>query len=230
MPKIRWEQIEMTVPKNRWLLACFDLDGTLVPGTSTCQYLAGKLGHLEHLTKLEAQYSRGEISNAVVADGDGPFYAGQSIEAIERHLDGIPVIAGVAQGVTTLANLGIDSLICTVTWRFAAQILAARYGFIGASGTEMQLDEHGVLTGRVAKYFEEFDKLAFVRTYCAERQIPLSGVFAVGDARSDIPLFGAVGFSVALNATSVAQAAASVAVETNDLNEVLAVIPGLLVS
>jgi phosphoserine phosphatase len=220
----------MPIQKSKWLLACFDLDGTLVPGTSTCQHLAGKLGHLEYLAKLEAQYSRGEISNAAVADGDGPFYAGHSLDTIKRHLDSIPIITGVAPVVTTLANLGIESLICTVTWRFAAQIVATRYGFVDASGTEMLLDEQGVLTGRVAKYFDEFDKLAFVRSYCAERQIPLARVFAVGDARSDIPLFGSVGFSVALNATAAARTAASVAMQTTDLNDVLTVIPGLLSS
>jgi phosphoserine phosphatase len=50
----------------------------------------------------------------------------------------------------------------------------------------------------------------------------------VGDSRSDIPLFGAVGFSVALNATVTATAAASVAIQTNDLNDVLKLVPRLL--
>jgi phosphoserine phosphatase len=197
----------MSASKSEWLLACFDLDGTLVPGTTTCKHLAEKLGHLEHMTQLESQYSSATISS---------------------HLDSIPVINGISAVVTTLAGLGIDSLICTVTWRFAAKIMATRYGFVGASGNEMRLDKHGALSGRVAKYFDEFDKRAFVRSYCAERQIPMSRVFAVGDSRSDIPLFGTVGFSVALNATTTAAAAASVAIQTNDLSDVLKLIPGLL--
>jgi phosphoserine phosphatase len=215
--------------KTEWMLACFDLDGTLVPGTSTCQHLAAKLGHLEHMTQLESQYSSGKISNDEVADTDATHYAGQSIDTIKSHLDTIPVIDGVSTVVATLASLGIDSLICTVTWRFAAQILATRYGFVGASGVEMRLDKQGVLSGRVSKYFDEFDKRAFVRSYCADRQIPMSRVFAVGDSRSDIPLFGAVGFSVALNATPTATAAASAAIQTNDLTDVLKLVPGLLV-
>jgi phosphoserine phosphatase len=55
----------------------------------------------------------------------------------------------------------------------------------------------------------------------------MSQVVAVGDARSDIPLFGAVGFSVALNATPVAQAAASISLRSDRLPDVLAVIPRL---
>jgi phosphoserine phosphatase len=218
----------MPAHKTEWMLACFDLDGTLVPGTSTCQHLAAKLGHLEHMTQLELAYSSGKISNDEVAELLVPYYAGLSLETIKSHLESLPIINSVSTVVKTLAGLGIDSLICTVSWRFAAQILAARYGFVGATGVEMRVDRQGVIGRRVTKNFDEFDKRAFVRSYCADRQIPMSRVFAVGDSRSDIPLFGAVGFSVALNATPTAIAAASVAIQTDDLTDVLKLVPGLL--
>ena len=219
---------KMPTKHSQWRLACFDLDGTLVFGTTMCLHLAAKLGHLEWLRKLELQYAAGEISNAQVADGDAPYYAGQSLEAIASHLASIPIINGIEPAIATLRGLGIDSLICTVTWNFAARMIASRYGFVGASGVEMQVDEKGVLTGRVAKYFDEYDKLEFVKSYSEARGIPMSRVFAVGDSRSDIPLFGAVGFSVAINATAAAKAVASVAIETDDLTDVLRVVPGLM--
>jgi phosphoserine phosphatase len=197
-------------------------------GTSVCLHLADKLGHHDYLKDLEAQYTRGEIPNAQVADALGPYYAGVSIDAIEAHLTDVPIIKGVPSAVATLADKGIESLICTVTWRFVAQMLAKRYGFVDATGCEMLVDEKGLLTGHVSKQFDEFDKLAFVNRYCAERQIPLSQVFAVGDSRSDLPLFGAVGFSVALNATEAAKAAASIAIESDDLSDVLGAVPGLM--
>jgi len=218
---------KMSSRKRQWRLACFDLDGTLVYGTSTCLHLAKKLGHLEHLRHLEARYASGEVSNSEVADGDGPYYAGLSVELISAHLEDIPIVKGVSAVVAKLNTLGIESLICTVTWRFAARIFATRYGFVDASGVEMHVDEMGALTGRVSKYFDEFDKLEFVKAHCADRRIPLSQVFAVGDSRSDIPLFGAVGFSVALNASPAAKAAASVAIESDNLNDVLYLVPGL---
>jgi phosphoserine phosphatase len=211
-----------------WRLACFDLDGTLVMGTSVCLHLADKLGHFEYLKELEAQYVRGEIPNAQVADELAPYYEGLSLDAIEAHLADIPFIKGVSYALATLKDKGIESLICTVSWRFVAQMLAKRYGFVDATGCELPVDHNGMLTGRVSKQFDEFDKLEFVKRYCAERRIPLSQVFAVGDSRSDIPLFGAVGFSVALNATELAKSAASVAIESDDLSEVLEVVPGLM--
>jgi phosphoserine phosphatase len=219
----------MHSPNSPWRLACFDLDGTLVMGTSVCLHLAEKLGHLDQLAQLEARYSSGEISNALVADELGPYYAGLSLDAIEAHLSNVPIIKGVPSVLNTLADKGIESLICTVSWRFVAQMLAKRYGFVDATGCEMPIDEKGLLTGQVSKHFDEFDKLEFVKAYCAGKKIPLSQVFAVGDSRSDLPLFGAVGFSVALNATGAAKAAASVAIETDDLCDVLQLLPGLTI-
>lgn len=217
----------MHSPKVSWRLGCFDLDGTLVMGTSVCLHLAEKLGHLDQLAQLESRYTSGEVSNSLVADGLGPYYAGLGLEEIEAHLSDVPMIKGVPSVLAKLAGQGIESLICTVSWRFVARMLAKRYGFADATGCEMHVNEHGLLTGQVSKHFDEFDKAEFVKAYCAERQIPLSRVFAVGDSRSDLPLFGAVGFSVALNATAAAKAAASVAIETDDLVDVLHTIPGL---
>jgi hypothetical protein len=50
---------------------------------------------------------------------------------------------------------------------------------------------------------------------------------AIGDRRSDIPLFGQIGCAVALNATLQAKAAASLSVDTNWLPEILLVVPDL---
>ena len=113
-----------------------------------------------------------------------------------------------------------------MTWRFAAEVLRERYGFVAASGTELGEEPEGVLSGRVSLYFDEHDKRRFVEDWCAARDLRLERCLAVGDSRSDIPLFEAVGFSIALNATPAARAAATVALDTEDLRDVLTLIPG----
>lgn len=77
----------------------------------------------------------------------------------------------------------------------------------------------------VKRHFDEWDKLAFVRSHCEANHIELSQCIAVGDSLSDVPLFQAVGFSVALNATAQAQEAATVALDTDSLTDVLEIIP-----
>jgi phosphoserine phosphatase len=74
-------------------------------------------------------------------------------------------------------------------------------------------------------HFDERNKVEFVAAYCKANDIDLAECIAVGDSRSDILLFEAVGFSIALNATPQAREAASVALDTEDLIDVLDLIP-----
>jgi phosphoserine phosphatase len=208
-----------------WRLACFDLDGTLVQHTSISQFLADHLDHRDELIALEEAYANGEIANTDVAVRSAEAFAGHTLEWVAGVLDGLPCIDGIDATLAALRARGIQSLISTVTWRFAAEVLRARHAFAAASGTEMPHDDAGVLSGRVGRFFDEHDKRQFVEEYCAERGIPIERCIAIGDSRSDIPLFGAVGFSIALNATSAARAAASVAIDTDDLTDILALIP-----
>ncbi len=177
---------------------------------------------------MERRYDAGTLSNRDFADAEARFYAGRSLTEVERLLDDVPLLAGIGETVRRLNALGVECVICTVAWQFAAQVLAQRCGFAAASGVTMQTNANGLLTGEVARHFEEEDKVEFARSLCRERNIDLSNVFAVGDARSDLPLFAAVGFSVALNATAQARAAASIALDDSHLNSVLAHVPGLL--
>ena len=215
----------MSQSVERWRLACFDLDGTLVHSTIMCLHLSKSLGHEQVLTSLEDRYARGELSNAEVAEADAQYYAGLSLAQVEDKLADIPLIDGLAQTIETLRSRGIPSIICTVTWKFAAEIVAKRYGFVEASGREMSLTNTGLLSGKVSKHFDEYSKLNFVREYCAAHGISMNSAFAVGDSRSDIPLFGAVGFSVALNATPLAKQAATCSLETAWLPNVLTLLP-----
>lgn len=174
---------------------------------------------------LERRYATGEISNSIVADEQARVYRGMPLLQMVAALNDIACIGGIDATLVALRERGIASLLGTVTWSFAAEEFRRRHGFTAVSGTEIALDPDGVLTGEVKRHFDEWDKLDFVRGYCEASAIDLSECIAVGDSRSDIPLFEAVGFSVALNATPQARAAASVAIETEDLIDVLDVIP-----
>ena len=52
------------------------------------------------------------------------------------------------------SEAGVHVLLATITWRFAAELLRERYGFVAASGTELQ-NIDGVLGGNVTRYFDE---------------------------------------------------------------------------
>lgn len=115
-------------------------------------------------------------------------------------------------------------VVATVTWKFAAEFVQHKYGFDAVSGCEMEEDENGTLEGAVKKHFEAEEKVEFLHSFCLSRGIDLQECVAVGDSRSDIPLFGKVGLEIALNATADAEAATHVAVRTADLRDIIPII------
>jgi phosphoserine phosphatase len=201
----------------------FDLDGTLLRGTTVSLLLAEWLGRRTEIAELEEAFHAGEISNSVVADATAGWLAGQSTADVRRVLADGPWIDGMAETFTALREAGSSLLLGTITWSFAAEMLRERHGFAAVSGTVLRV-ESGVLSGTVGRYFDEHDKARFVEEWCAEHGHSMSQVAAVGDSRSDVPLFRRAGLSIALNATPDARAAATHRLETDDLRDVLALL------
>ena len=83
------------------------------------------------------------------------------------------------------------------------------------------IDSVDAFSSVIKSNFEDFDKPLFVRAYAERFGFSLSQCVAVGDSRSDIPLFKEVGLSVALNATEQARAEADLSLSTNDLTLIL---------
>ena len=219
-------RFSLRAESSPWRVFSFDLDGTLAR-RATSLHMADRLGHGDLIRDLEDQYERGSLSAQAFAEAEARFYAGLSMTRISELLADLPFIDGIAETLQALRERNVHAIIGTGAWRFAAQIVGDRFGVSEVSGVEMRVQEAGTLSGHIEKHFDEIDKVAFVRTYCSRHGVAMSQVVAVGDARSDIPLFGAVGFSVALNATPAAQAAASISLQSDRLPDVLSVIPHL---
>ncbi len=107
---------EAICSSRRWRLACFDLDGTLVRGTSVSQYLADQLGQSEQMAELERRYASGAISNSVVAEEQAHSYGGIPLEDIVSKLAEIPCIGEIDATILGLRERGIESILGTVTW------------------------------------------------------------------------------------------------------------------
>jgi phosphoserine phosphatase len=201
----------------------FDLDGTLLRGTTVSLLLAQWLGREGEITELERAFHAHAISNSVVADTSAGWLAGKSVAEAWRVLEDGPWIDGMAETFQVLAGAQVSLLLGTITWSFAAEMLRESYGFAAASGTEMRVVD-GVLSGTVSRYFDEHDKARFVEDWCAQHGYSMSQVAAIGDSRSDVPLFDRAGLSIALNATSDARAVATHVLDTENLRDVLALL------
>lgn len=201
-------------------VVAIDLDGTLLPGTSVLQLLASELGARSLVDSLERSFSAGTIGNDRVADLTAAVFRGARPRQLERVLAAANWLPGISDAVERLAQTGCRTVLATVTWSFAAEIVASRFGFHGWCGTPMNV-VRGRLTGRVESYFRPADKAAYALEEC--RLLGLSGrhLIAIGDSRSDLELFRVSGLSIAINATPDAISAADVSMAVGDLREVV---------
>jgi phosphoserine phosphatase len=211
--------------RARFPVVFFDLDGTLLRGTTVSMLTAAWLGKRGALDELERSYAAGAISNAAVADASAPWFEGHAVAEVTRALDPGPWIDGIGETVADLHAAGVHVALATVTWRAAAQSVAARFGFDECCGTEMATSD-GRLLGSVSRHFDAEDKAAFAEEVCVRRGVSPSQAAAVGDSRSDLPIFERVGFSIALNADGPARAAATTTLDSDDLRDVLPLLLG----
>ncbi|MCX5403445.1 haloacid dehalogenase-like hydrolase [Streptomyces sp. NBC_00335] len=198
----------------------FDVDGTLVPGTSSSVFLAGFLGYRDELAEAEDGYASGALDNRQVSELDAAGWAGASEEQVLGRLDGLPLVSGISETVGWCWSNGLVPVLATLAWSPVGGYLADRFGFHSFSGPRLET-AGGRFTGRVARHFDEYDKRDFALTQAQELGLDPLSCGAVGDSRSDLPLFASVGVAVAFNASKQARMAATVAVEDDDLRGVL---------
>jgi phosphoserine phosphatase len=198
----------------------FDVDGTLVPDTSSGQHLADLLGHGPAVREAEAAYAAGTLSNQDVSTLDARGWASRTPAEIRAYLTGLPLVDGIADTVAWCRRHDLAPVLTTLAWRPVGAYLCDRFGFDRTSGPTLEIID-GRYTGAVAEHLDETGKRDFALTVAAELGVPPAHCAAIGDSRSDLPLFAEVGLAVAFNATPVVRAAAHTSVDGTDLRAVL---------
>lgn len=95
----------------------FDVDGTLVPGTSSSQHLAGSLGHLAALANAEDEYAAGRMNNQQVSVLDALGWRGQTPSNIDEYLQDLPLVDGVAEVVSWCGEHDLVAYLATLAWQ-----------------------------------------------------------------------------------------------------------------
>ena len=200
-------------------LVCFDVDGTLVPGTSSCAWVAAALGHEAELVAAEAAYVAGRMTNQEASVIDARGWAGHTEADVLARLATLPLVDGIAETVAWCRDHDLRPILTTLAWTPVGRMLAGRFGFAAYCGPVPEAVD-GRYTGRVAEHLDEYGKrdFALAQGFAPER------CAAVGDSRSDLPLFAAVGTSIGFNATPAARAVATHVVDGPDLRAVIPVL------
>ncbi|MEW2016135.1 HAD-IB family phosphatase [Rhodococcus sp. NPDC076796] len=194
----------------------FDIDGTLVPSVSSASFLAARLGHQQELDDAEQRYSAGELTNEQVSVIDAEGWRGVNTSTIDRWLDDLPLIAGIDEVVAWCRSNRFEPVLASLAWQPVSSSIARRYGFTKNGGPRVGVSGL-TYDGTVAEHFNEYDKRDRALALAAERAIPTQRCCAIGDSRSDIPLFDALPTSLALNGGASAREAATAEIDTQNL-------------
>ncbi|WP_327251035.1 HAD family hydrolase [Streptomyces sp. NBC_01244] len=211
---------EVVSDPSQWVGIVFvDIDGTLVPAPGSAVHVARYLGTEEQMTEAEAAYAAGLLTNPEVAAVDALAWAGHTEEEIDGWLTQLPLVDGIAETVGWCREHRLLPVLATLAWQPIGRHLGRRFGFAAYCGPELESVD-GSFTGRVQATFDEFGKRDFALRYAENLGLGPSQCAAIGDSRSDLPLFDEVGLSIAFNADQQARDRASTTVDGEDLRAV----------
>ena len=192
----------------------FDMDGTLLHGTTAPVLLAAALGQPEALAALEERFSAGAATTVQFARALHDLWGVVEPEVARKAFDAAPVLANVRE---VLADIrGRDERACLITMSpdyFAEQFLDFGFDAVFASrfprSAESPLDEAAILSPE--------DKPRLAERFCAAHGLALADAIAYGDSMSDVFLFEEVGVRVSVNGDHHLAERSDIAVNGTDL-------------
>jgi len=192
----------------------FDMDGTLLHGTTGPLQVAAALGRPDSLHELEERFATGGATAVDFARALHEMWGIVPPEVARRAFEAAPLLANIREVLTDIRER--DERACLITMSpdyFAEQFLDFGFHAVFSSRfprlAEVPLDESLILNPR--------DKPRLAAEFCAEYGLRLSEAIAYGDSMSDVHLFEEVGFRVSVNGDHHLAELADIAVEGRDL-------------
>ncbi|NHB97644.1 HAD family hydrolase [Photorhabdus stackebrandtii] len=199
------------------ILHVFDMDGTLLRGTTASLEIARAMDCLAELHLLEKQFSEGEIDTKRFAAELQLLWSNLQDADVEEIFHASPWIEGIKEVFGDIRAKGEISMVITLSPDFFARHLR-KFGVDTVVASNFPalpfckpVDPQQILTPE--------SKLQIVKKYTQKYGLNLQTCIAYGDAGSDIPLFNALTNTVAINGTDKICEIALMHYEGNDLWE-----------
>jgi phosphoserine phosphatase len=194
-------------------LAVFDMDGTLLPGTTACQQIARAAGDPDLIDRLERDYRAGLIDSTRFAELALESWARAGADLYRRAFDACPKIGGVAETLAALRARSVTTCLITMAPReFAECFTGFDHVFASTYPTDILNPE---------------DKPVVVRDLQQRLGLDAARTIAFGDSDSDVPLFETLTRTVAVNATPNLVALAAHRYDGDDLRAALGLVDGV---
>lgn len=196
-------------------LHIFDMDGTLLPGTTASLEIARSLGCLPELLQLEAAFAGGKLDTRGFAAEICQLWHELTPELAAEAFTWSPWIRGLAEVLADIRDRGEYSAVVTMSPDFFANQLT------GFGAAEVVASGFPALPFRElpdpARILTPADKIAATDRIRALLGIGRDSCIAYGDSGSDIPLFRELSHTVAVNASDALRALARYRYEGDDL-------------
>lgn len=196
-------------------LHVFDMDGTLLRGTTAAIEISRRIGRLAPLAELERSFSAEEISPSDFAVEMRELWAELTGELVDEVIANAPWIDGIEAVCADISERGERSMLITMSPDFFAEHLAERgIDVVHASRWPAPpfaapIDPAGILSPA--------DKVRLTEAERTAQGLPRSACVAYGDSMSDLPLFAVLHNTVAVNADAALERAARLAYRGADL-------------
>jgi phosphoserine phosphatase len=178
--------------------------------------LARKLGITKELLDYDRLLEKGRITKEECLRRQFGLFRGTRIEQALEWLQGAPRVKGVREAVRRFKSHGLTAIVLSDNFTIISDFFL-RFGFDRTLGSKAYV-RRGVLAGKGTVVA---DKLGPLRQLCRSKGISLGECIHVGDWDNDIPVFRAVGLSVAINPKNGrVSRSAKVVVETDNLLDV----------
>jgi phosphoserine phosphatase len=179
-------------------LHVFDMDGTLLSGTTASLQIAAAHGSEPELRALEARFAAGDLDTRSFATAIHALWCTLDAATVSHAFAGGTWLGGIAEVCADIRARGEHSAVITMSPDFFADLLYP-WGFdtvvasrFPALPFRAPIEEAGILTPA--------DKVRIVDDLLARHDVPASRCVAYGDSLSDGPLFAHLTATVAVNA------------------------------
>ena len=210
------------------ILHVFDMDGTLLRGSSASFEMCRALGNINDLIALEARHAAGEVDSRGFAAVVYRLWQDLTPAVVATAFAASPWLAGIREVCADIRRRGEWSAVITLSPDFfAAHLLDLGFDEVVASRfpplpfTE-PLDPAGILSAS--------DKVRVVDDLRDRYALPRSRCVAYGDSMSDVPLFRHLRATIAVNADEHLDGIAATKYHGGDLIEAYALARALISS
>lgn len=201
-------------------LFVFDMDGTLLPGTTACLELARATETSAALKTLEEDFAAGRLDTRGFARSISALWGCLGAKVVRSAFARSPKLRNIRKVTRAVAAAGGKSCLISMSPDFFADHFRD-YGFDYIYSSRFPRDGERLDPRRI---LVPEDKPRLVRRLCAAHSLDFRESVAFGDSMSDYPLFRRLRFTIAVNSDAALADLALASYRGDDLHGAYAAI------